>query len=161
MKAIREHRLISLTGEAVYEKPLDFIPERWYLYPKMVKEKSAFVPFSAGIVSSALTKSLALKIKLTPRLLLTSYCRPVRLHRQAPSAVKHSNHHRQTGNLLRLRLRTRRGRSEVRGRGKGALHHCLWRLDDIIQQADISWGESLAGKSTRSIILDLCALTLE
>lgn len=28
--------------------PESFIPERWYKYPEMVKEPSAFAPFSIG-----------------------------------------------------------------------------------------------------------------
>lgn len=38
----------SITGEAAYDKPDAFIPERWYLYPEKVKEKSVFAPFSTG-----------------------------------------------------------------------------------------------------------------
>ncbi|GKZ89036.1 hypothetical protein AnigIFM59636_010174 [Aspergillus niger] len=35
-------------SEAVYERPMEFLPERWYLQPELVKDKSAFVPFSIG-----------------------------------------------------------------------------------------------------------------
>ncbi|KAF9890803.1 hypothetical protein FE257_005374 [Aspergillus nanangensis] len=35
-------------SELCYEKPAEFIPERWYKYPHMVREKSAFAPFSIG-----------------------------------------------------------------------------------------------------------------
>ncbi|KAF2734445.1 putative cytochrome P450 [Polyplosphaeria fusca] len=34
--------------EDVYEKPLEFLPERWYTQPEMVREKSAFAPFLVG-----------------------------------------------------------------------------------------------------------------
>ncbi|EEA26095.1 hypothetical protein TMatcc_005654 [Talaromyces marneffei ATCC 18224] len=35
-------------SEAIYEKPEEFIPERWYSRPELVKEKSAFAPFLIG-----------------------------------------------------------------------------------------------------------------
>jgi tryprostatin B 6-hydroxylase len=35
-------------SEKIYPRPGQFLPERWYKYPEMVKEKSAFAPFSAG-----------------------------------------------------------------------------------------------------------------
>ncbi|PTU24177.1 hypothetical protein P175DRAFT_0513208 [Aspergillus ochraceoroseus IBT 24754] len=31
-----------------YEKPCEFIPERWYKYPELVKDKRAFAPFNIG-----------------------------------------------------------------------------------------------------------------
>ncbi|PWY75516.1 L-ornithine-N5-monooxygenase [Aspergillus heteromorphus CBS 117.55] len=35
-------------SEEAYERSLEFIPERWYLYPEMIREKSCFAPFSIG-----------------------------------------------------------------------------------------------------------------
>ncbi|THC90909.1 hypothetical protein EYZ11_009626 [Aspergillus tanneri] len=35
-------------NEAAYTKPDQFVPERWYLHPVMVKDKTAFAPFSTG-----------------------------------------------------------------------------------------------------------------
>ena len=35
--------------EAIYTHATKFIPERWYLYPDMIKEKSAWAPFSTGM----------------------------------------------------------------------------------------------------------------
>jgi tryprostatin B 6-hydroxylase len=35
-------------GSAIYENPEEFIPERWYSRPELVKEKSAFAPFLYG-----------------------------------------------------------------------------------------------------------------
>lgn len=35
-------------GDDIYSSAEAFLPERWYLYPDMVKEKSAWAPFSAG-----------------------------------------------------------------------------------------------------------------
>ncbi|KAK1085984.1 hypothetical protein LTR33_001794 [Friedmanniomyces endolithicus] len=34
--------------ESIYERALDFCPERWYAKPEMVKHKEAFAPFSTG-----------------------------------------------------------------------------------------------------------------
>jgi tryprostatin B 6-hydroxylase len=48
---LRELFLSELTprpAEAAFEKPQEFIPERWYLHPNMVKDKSAHAPFSTG-----------------------------------------------------------------------------------------------------------------
>ncbi|KAF4628189.1 hypothetical protein G7Y89_g9962 [Cudoniella acicularis] len=38
-------------SESVYQNANAFVPERWYLYPEMIKERSAFAPFSAGTYS--------------------------------------------------------------------------------------------------------------
>ncbi|KAL2839204.1 cytochrome P450 [Aspergillus pseudoustus] len=35
-------------SELAYERPNEFIPERWYKCSELVKEKGAFMPFSAG-----------------------------------------------------------------------------------------------------------------
>ncbi|KAJ0414382.1 cytochrome P450 [Aspergillus carlsbadensis] len=35
-------------SELAYARPTEFIPERWYKVPELVKEKAAFMPFSAG-----------------------------------------------------------------------------------------------------------------
>ncbi|KAL7907218.1 cytochrome P450 [Trichoderma velutinum] len=35
-------------NEAVYSKADSFVPERWYQFPDMIKDKDAFAPFSAG-----------------------------------------------------------------------------------------------------------------
>lgn len=34
--------------EEIYTQANAFIPERWYMYPEMIKEKSAWAPFSTG-----------------------------------------------------------------------------------------------------------------
>ena len=47
-REIAKYLRFSLTGDAAYDKPDAFIPERWYLYPEMIKDKSAFAPFSTG-----------------------------------------------------------------------------------------------------------------
>ncbi|KAG2414635.1 hypothetical protein HFD88_003826 [Aspergillus terreus] len=47
MNILSPHREIG-RSEAAFEKPQEFIPERWYLHPNMVKDKSAHAPFSTG-----------------------------------------------------------------------------------------------------------------
>ena len=44
--------LTSIAEEEIYTHASAFIPERWYLYPEMVKEKSAWAPFSVGTSES-------------------------------------------------------------------------------------------------------------
>ena len=47
----RQSSLITVfrpLGESMYSRPNDFIPERWYSAPEMVKCKAAFAPFSLG-----------------------------------------------------------------------------------------------------------------
>jgi cytochrome P450 len=34
--------------ESIYSQALEFVPERWYSKPEMVKHKDAFAPFSMG-----------------------------------------------------------------------------------------------------------------
>lgn len=41
------NRLTKLV-DTCYQDATSFIPERWYKYPEMVKNRSAFVPFSVG-----------------------------------------------------------------------------------------------------------------
>lgn len=36
-------------SEAVYERAEEFVPERWYSRPEMIKERSGFAPFSTGM----------------------------------------------------------------------------------------------------------------
>ncbi|KAF2501920.1 putative P450 monooxygenase [Lophium mytilinum] len=47
-------------SEECYERPYDFVPERWYSRPEMVKRKDAFIPFSSGAYS-CIGKQLALQ----------------------------------------------------------------------------------------------------
>lgn len=47
-REIADYIPFSLAGDAAYDKPDAFIPERWYLYPEMIKDKNAFAPFSTG-----------------------------------------------------------------------------------------------------------------
>ncbi|KAL3477119.1 cytochrome P450 [Aspergillus californicus] len=35
-------------SEDIYDQAKEFIPERWYKYPDMIKEKTAFIPFGLG-----------------------------------------------------------------------------------------------------------------
>lgn len=44
--------LINLTihyvVDSVFDKPKDFVPERWYSQPELIKKREAFHPFGAG-----------------------------------------------------------------------------------------------------------------
>lgn len=40
--------LICASDEDLYENALDFVPERWFSKPEMIKNKDAFIPFSIG-----------------------------------------------------------------------------------------------------------------
>ena len=40
--------VISRSGDA-YERPFEFIPERWYSAPSMIKERTGYAPFSTGM----------------------------------------------------------------------------------------------------------------
>jgi cytochrome P450 len=40
-------------AEAAYVDPSTFIPERWYKYPNLVRDKSAFGPFGIGKCTSS------------------------------------------------------------------------------------------------------------
>ncbi|PWY85897.1 cytochrome P450 [Aspergillus heteromorphus CBS 117.55] len=46
-------------SELSYQKPLEFIPERWYQQPELVRDKSAFAPFTIGAYN-CIGKPLAL-----------------------------------------------------------------------------------------------------
>ena len=37
-----------MVGELYFEKADEYIPERWYSKPEMVKNRQAHVPFSIG-----------------------------------------------------------------------------------------------------------------
>ncbi|KAF4629546.1 hypothetical protein G7Y89_g8601 [Cudoniella acicularis] len=57
----------------IYEKPEEFIPERWYLQPDLIKEKKAWAPFSTGTYG-CIGKPLALlNIRTTLARLVTQY----------------------------------------------------------------------------------------
>ena len=38
--------------DSCYEQAMDFIPERWYAKPELVKDDSGFSPFSTGLSRS-------------------------------------------------------------------------------------------------------------
>ncbi|KAF1992980.1 putative benzoate 4-monooxygenase cytochrome P450 [Amniculicola lignicola CBS 123094] len=59
--------------EKVYDCPEEFVPERWYSRPEMVKDKTAFNPFSIGRYA-CVGKNLALtEIRFVTALLLSKY----------------------------------------------------------------------------------------
>ena len=35
--------------DSCYERAMEFIPERWYAQPELVKDDSGFSPFSTGL----------------------------------------------------------------------------------------------------------------
>ncbi|ODA79278.1 hypothetical protein RJ55_04871 [Drechmeria coniospora] len=49
---------VMALDENVYERCRDFVPERWYSHPEMIKHKDAFMPFLAGS-ESCIGKNLA------------------------------------------------------------------------------------------------------
>ncbi|KAF2177276.1 cytochrome P450, partial [Zopfia rhizophila CBS 207.26] len=55
---IQLHPYVMALDETVYERCRDFVPERWYSRPEMVKHKDAFLPFLAGS-ESCIGKNLA------------------------------------------------------------------------------------------------------
>ena len=50
--------------ESCFVRPEEFIPERWYSQPELVKNKRSFLPFSFGMISL-----LPLHLSAEPRLL--------------------------------------------------------------------------------------------
>ncbi|KAF5861387.1 hypothetical protein ETB97_000350 [Aspergillus alliaceus] len=64
---------IDIEAETVYQNAQDFIPERWYLYPEMIKERSAYAPFTTGPYT-CIGKPLALmNIRATIARLVTAF----------------------------------------------------------------------------------------
>jgi hypothetical protein len=67
------HWLIDSLVESAYEHPHDFIPERWYSQPQLIKDRRAFSPFGIGRTSSV-GKQLALaQLRLVAARLLSKY----------------------------------------------------------------------------------------
>ncbi|OCL04252.1 cytochrome P450 [Glonium stellatum] len=59
--------------EKSFEKPLEFIPERWYSQPELIKDRRAFAPFGVGR-RACVGKNLALiQIRLLTSALLLKY----------------------------------------------------------------------------------------
>ena len=63
--------------ESCFERANDFIPERWYKHPEMVKNKNAFAPFALGT-------SFNSTFNACPDILVASAnsCRSLLLHRK-------------------------------------------------------------------------------
>ncbi|KAH8597073.1 putative cytochrome P450 [Bisporella sp. PMI_857] len=60
-------------SEAAFSRPDEFLPERWYKYPEMVKEPTAYAPFSTGPYG-CIGKPLALlNLRTTITRLVTSF----------------------------------------------------------------------------------------
>ncbi|RYP47178.1 hypothetical protein DL768_006728 [Monosporascus sp. mg162] len=47
-------------SEAVYQRASEFVPERWYAQPEMIKERAGFAPFSTGESSPLVSELLPL-----------------------------------------------------------------------------------------------------
>lgn len=43
--------LLTLLDDRVFERPQEFLPERWTTQPELVKDPSAFIPFNGGMSS--------------------------------------------------------------------------------------------------------------
>lgn len=41
-------RRLTCIDERYFEKPDEFVPERWTTHPEMVKDASVYTPFSIG-----------------------------------------------------------------------------------------------------------------
>ena len=50
--------LILKLAEENYVRPNEYIPERWFSQPELIKSKNAFFPFSLGMPPSARLISL-------------------------------------------------------------------------------------------------------
>ncbi|KAI8155417.1 cytochrome P450 67 [Colletotrichum sp. SAR 10_86] len=42
-------------SEAVYENAEDFVPERWYSKPEMIRERAGYAPFSTDTVEDCMS----------------------------------------------------------------------------------------------------------
>lgn len=51
--------------ESAFERPNEFIPERWYSLPHLVKDKDAFGPFSFGNINALPKRHCILGTQLT------------------------------------------------------------------------------------------------
>ncbi|KAI0485117.1 cytochrome P450 [Xylariaceae sp. FL0804] len=59
--------------EEAYEAPHEFIPERWYSKPELIKDKRAFAPFAMGRNSCSGKKIAMSHMRLTVAVLLSRY----------------------------------------------------------------------------------------
>lgn len=51
-------------SEEIYDQAEEFIPERWYKYPDMIKEKTTFMPFGLGKLSPPEIRTVDLFIQV-------------------------------------------------------------------------------------------------
>ncbi|RKU46919.1 hypothetical protein DL546_003487 [Coniochaeta pulveracea] len=59
--------------EKYFERPLDFVPERWTTKPEMVKDKRAFIPFNHGRWSCAGKKLAMMLMRLVVAYTVTDF----------------------------------------------------------------------------------------
>jgi cytochrome P450 len=65
--------LTPLVVESAWSQPNDFIPERWYSRPELIKDKRAYAPFSFG-ARHCLGKSMGFdEMRLSVSMLLRNY----------------------------------------------------------------------------------------
>jgi cytochrome P450 len=62
-------------GEESYEQPEDFVPERWTSRPDMVRNRSAFFPWSIGPYHCVGKNLGMMEIRLATAMLVTKYDR--------------------------------------------------------------------------------------
>ncbi|KAF4212934.1 hypothetical protein CNMCM8980_000486 [Aspergillus fumigatiaffinis] len=60
-------------SELCYARPDEFIPERWYKYPDLIKDRSAFAPFSLGPYSCVGRPLALLSMRTTIAKLITTF----------------------------------------------------------------------------------------
>jgi tryprostatin B 6-hydroxylase len=61
------------TYEKYFDRPLDFVPERWTTRPEMVKDKRAFIPFNYGRWSCAGKKIAMMLMRLVVAYTVTDF----------------------------------------------------------------------------------------
>ncbi|MCJ1464976.1 hypothetical protein MMC07_003591 [Pseudocyphellaria aurata] len=60
-------------SEACYVQPNDFIPERWYSRPELIKSKNAYAPFSLGHYSCVGKQLALMELRTVISLLITRF----------------------------------------------------------------------------------------
>ncbi|KAI9037120.1 cytochrome P450 [Aspergillus affinis] len=65
--------VMARSAELSYAKPFEFIPERWYSRPELIRNKSAFIPFSIGPYNCVGRPLALLNMRTTIARLITSF----------------------------------------------------------------------------------------
>ena len=70
---MRIANLLQRVEEEIYTQANDFVPERWYSRPEMIKDRSAYAPFMIGTYA-CIGKPLALMdLRLTTARIVMNY----------------------------------------------------------------------------------------